>query len=117
MRQRIGRHLLYISARPARVRLWNLEETDSPGLGGYHDVVSPTVFREGRYRFFFFSLEESRMHIHVFAPEGEAKFWLEPAVELAVSKGIPQHELRVIGRIVERRRHDIATAWREHFGS
>lgn len=23
------------------------------------------------------------MHIHVFCPEGEAKFWLEPMVELA----------------------------------
>lgn len=57
------------------------------------------------------------MHIHVVSPDGEAKFWLEPAVELALNRGIPAHEVRIIGRIVERRRHEIATAWREHFGS
>ncbi|HYR28699.1 MAG TPA: DUF4160 domain-containing protein, partial [Thermoanaerobaculia bacterium] len=51
--------------------------------------MSPTIFREGPYRFFFFSREESRMHVHVFSADGEAKFWLEPAIELAESKGLP----------------------------
>lgn len=45
--------------------------------------MSPTVFREGPYRFYFFSREETRMHVHVQGPDGEAKFWLEPSVELA----------------------------------
>jgi hypothetical protein len=45
--------------------------------------VSPTVFREGGFRFYFFSLEESRMHIHVHGEGGEAKFWIEPRIELA----------------------------------
>jgi hypothetical protein len=27
--------------------------------------LSPTVFRDGPFRFFFFSREESRLHIHV----------------------------------------------------
>ncbi|MFN7338865.1 MAG: DUF4160 domain-containing protein, partial [bacterium] len=27
--------------------------------------MSPTVFREDGYRFFFFSREETRMHVHV----------------------------------------------------
>lgn len=40
--------------------------------------MSPTVFREKGYRFFFFSREESRMHVHVVSGDGEAKFWLEP---------------------------------------
>lgn len=31
-------------------------------------------------RFFFFSLEESRMYVHVRSPAGEAKYWLEPDV-------------------------------------
>ena len=26
--------------------------------------MSPTIFREGGYRFFFFSREEPRMHVH-----------------------------------------------------
>ena len=45
--------------------------------------MSPTVFREGPFRFFFFSREEERVHIHIESAEGEAKYWLEPNVELA----------------------------------
>ena len=45
--------------------------------------MSPTVFRDGPFRFFFFSREEARLHIHVESPEGEAKFWIEPKIELA----------------------------------
>lgn len=43
--------------------------------------MSPTVFNENGYRFFFFSREESRVHIHVISADGEAKFWLEPEIE------------------------------------
>ncbi len=39
--------------------------------------MAPTVFRQGAFRFFFFSREEPRMHIHVTHTDGEAKFWLE----------------------------------------
>jgi hypothetical protein len=45
--------------------------------------VSPTVFRSGGYRFYFFSREETRKHVHVHHAAGEAKFWLEPEIELA----------------------------------
>jgi len=45
--------------------------------------MSPTVFRESGYRFFFFSREEKRMHVHVISSEGEAKYWLEPEIELS----------------------------------
>lgn len=50
--------------------------------------MAPTVFREGSFRFFFFSLEESRIHIDVTHTDGEAKFWLEPSIELALNKGL-----------------------------
>ncbi|HET7436555.1 MAG TPA: DUF4160 domain-containing protein [Thermoanaerobaculia bacterium] len=79
--------------------------------------MSPTVFREGPYRFAFFSLEEPRMHIHVFSADGEAKFWIEPAVEFADGQGITAHEIRALVKIVERHRDEIAAAWRTHFGS
>ena len=45
--------------------------------------MSPTILRIKGYRFFFFSIEESRMHIHVMCQNGEAKFWLSPKIELA----------------------------------
>ena len=45
--------------------------------------MSPTIFRYKNYRFFFFSREEERKHVHVYSPKGEAKFWIEPSVALA----------------------------------
>jgi hypothetical protein len=42
--------------------------------------MSPTVFKENGYRFFFFSSEEPRMHVHIVSGNGEAKFWLEPEI-------------------------------------
>jgi len=49
--------------------------------------LSPTVFRKGKYRFYFFSKEEPRVHVHVISPDGEAKFWLEPLISLANYSG------------------------------
>ena len=55
--------------------------------------MSPTIFRAKGYRFYFLSNEEDRIHVHVANDDGEAKFWLEPIVSLAVyykgSTGIP----------------------------
>jgi hypothetical protein len=79
--------------------------------------VSPTVFREGGFRFFFFSLEESRMHIHVHGENGEAKFWIEPRIELARNYGLSQSDLSRIGKLIEEHENDIRSAWRQHFGS
>lgn len=43
------------------------------------------IFRDGPVRFFFFSREQKRLHIHVQSPDGEAKLWVEPEIELARS--------------------------------
>ena len=59
--------------------------------------MTPTVFFEGPYRFFFFSKEETRMHVHVASPNGQAKFWIEPIVALAEHKGkLSKKDLREI---------------------
>lgn len=52
--------------------------------------MSPTLFREAGYRFFFFSREESRMHVHIVSEDGEAKFWLKPDIVLAKILVIPK---------------------------
>ena len=57
-------------------------------------TVSPTLFRHGAYRFFFFSREEVRMHVHVVSASGEEK----------------------LQRIVEERQDEIRKAWKRHFG-
>ena len=49
-----------------------------------------------RFRFFFFSKEERRKHVHISCGDGEAKFWLEPAIELAENYFHPQNEWRFL---------------------
>ncbi|MGL4512872.1 MAG: DUF4160 domain-containing protein [Lacipirellulaceae bacterium] len=78
--------------------------------------MSPTVFREEGFRFFFFSREEERMHVHVQSQGAEAKFWIEPEVALAVNHGFRADELRQVRQIVEENRERIESAWRLHFG-
>jgi Domain of unknown function (DUF4160) len=58
--------------------------------------MSPTVFKEAGYRFCFFSREEPRMHIHIVSEDGEAKFWLEPEIELARNYRYTRKQLKVI---------------------
>jgi hypothetical protein len=49
--------------------------------------MSPTILRKKGYRFYFLSNEENRIHIHVISEDGEAKFWLEPIILLALYHG------------------------------
>jgi hypothetical protein len=42
--------------------------------GGIRTFLSPSVFRDGEFRFFFFSREKSRIHVHVTHPDGEVNF-------------------------------------------
>jgi len=55
--------------------------------------MSPTIWREKDYRFFFFSREESRIHIHITCADGEAKYWLEPDIELAKNHNLSSNIL------------------------
>ena len=57
------------------------------------------------------------MHVHVISPEGEAKFWLEPRIELAVNKNLSATELRELEHIVEERQNEIRQSWQRHFQS
>jgi hypothetical protein len=79
--------------------------------------MSPTVFRQRGFRFYFFSREERRMHVHVSCSSGEAKFWMEPTIELAMNRGLKQTELRRAERLIEEHADEIQTAWHRHFGA
>jgi Domain of unknown function (DUF4160) len=79
--------------------------------------VSPTVFREGPFRFFFFSREETRLHIHVQSADGEAKFWLEPNIELARNYDLSDTDLRRLQQLVAEHEQEIRDAWNSHFAS
>jgi hypothetical protein len=77
--------------------------------------MSPTIFKYGPYRFFFFSREEDRMHVHVEWAAGEAKFWLEPEIALARSTGLDARVLRRLERLILLREDEIRDAWNRHF--
>jgi hypothetical protein len=63
--------------------------------------VSPTVLRVRGYRFYFFSREEPRPHVHVQHASGEAKFWLKPRLELAKNYGLTSSRLNTALRIIQ----------------
>ncbi|MDZ7843059.1 MAG: DUF4160 domain-containing protein [Gammaproteobacteria bacterium] len=77
--------------------------------------MSPTIFREKGYRFFFFSREESRMHVHVMSGDGEAKFWLEPEIQLAKNYRYNRGQLKEIESLIEVHYDELISAWQHHF--
>lgn len=77
--------------------------------------MSPTIFRYGGYRFFFFSREELRMHVHVICADGEAKFWLDPVVELARNFRLSEAQLREVKTLIEEHADEFKAAWKKHF--
>jgi hypothetical protein len=92
---------------PYRKRGYSDGEIGEPA---YHQV-----FRDGEFRFFFFSREESRIHVHVSHPDGEAKFWLRPTIELARNIGLSSAKLKDAERLIESRQQEIINAWNNHF--
>ena len=80
-----------------------------------HEPHGPSRGR-ARFFFFFFSREEPRLHIHVIGPSGEAKFWLEPQLELAVNYGLSDRTLAKASSLIKEREDEIHRAWKQHFG-
>lgn len=83
----------------------------------WNSRMSPTILRYRNYRFFFFSREEDRPHVHVASPEGEAKFWLTPDVRLAHNYRLAPQQLGEVQRFIEEHKDEIARAWNKYFGS
>jgi hypothetical protein len=78
--------------------------------------MSPTIFKEAGYRFFFFSREKPRMHVHIISGDGEAKFWLEPEIELAKNYHFSRIQLKEIESLVECHYNELVSAGQQHFG-
>lgn len=77
--------------------------------------MSPTILKVQGLRFYFFSREELRPHVHVQGSRGEAKFWLEPEIELARNHGMTPRSVNLALRLVNEHKHEIRAAWRKHF--
>jgi hypothetical protein len=77
--------------------------------------MSPTIFKKNGYRFFFFSREEPRMHVHVICGDGEVKYWLEPEIELASNHHLSRKQLKEVEKLIEAHYDEIRSAWKKHF--
>jgi len=84
--------------------------------------VSPRVFKEGEYVFWFHSydvLHEDRASIHVGKgsqnDSGDAKIWLEPKIEIGRSgRTLSRSDLDDVIKIVEKRLDRLQEAWHDH---
>ena len=56
------------------------------------------------------------MHVHVSHTDGEAKFWIEPSIVLALGSGLSPAQLREAQGIVQEHEEEIRNAWFMHFG-
>ena len=55
------------------------------------------------------------MHVHVTHTDGEAKFWLEPKIELAMNQGLSKKQINDASLLVQDHYEEIIHAWRRHF--
>jgi hypothetical protein len=53
--------------------------------------------------------------VHVQNADGEAKFWIEPTVELFTNYGLKSHQVTEAQGLVEEHIDDIRGAWAKHF--
>jgi hypothetical protein len=78
--------------------------------------MSPTFLNTNGYRFSIFSNEEKRIHIHVYKAENDAKYWLEPVIELDYNHGFSTKELKEIFLIVKQNESEFKQKYKEHIG-
>ena len=57
------------------------------------------------------------MHVHVNSSDGEAKYWLEPSIELARNHGLSPPQLTKIKEILTTHENELINAWNAHFGN
>lgn len=53
--------------------------------------------------------------MHVEHANGEAKFWIEPVVELEANYGLKPRQVTEARRLIEEHLDDIRRAWAKHF--
>ena len=95
----------------------SLSLTSALSALGYAGFVSPTILRVKGFRFYFFSREERRAHVHVQHADGEAKFWIDPAVELAANFSLKPKQVTEVEKLIEEHLNEIRDAWAKHFPS
>jgi len=78
--------------------------------------MSPTFLNYNGLRFFTWSKEEERRHIHVVGGNKQCKVWLEPTIAIAENCGFKEYELNEIIRIVSSHETEFKCKWDKFFG-
>lgn len=79
-------------------------------------IMSPKFKEINGFVFKIYSNEESRIHIHIVKAENEAKYWLEPDLELAENFGFSSKELSFIEKILKENGDDFKIKFARHTG-
>ena len=75
----------------------------------------PTVFIVFGVCFKFYSNDHEPVHIHVTKDGHEAKFNLQPTIELVFNRGFKKHELTIVTGIIEENTAILVERWKEFF--
>ncbi len=75
----------------------------------------PVLFYYLGLKFYFFSNDHAPIHIHVSAGDAEAKFRVEPTIELVENFGLKAREIRQALMAIEENREVIRERWNEYF--
>lgn len=56
------------------------------------------------------------MHVHVYHGGSQAKFWLEPNIELAQNSGLKPKQIKRVLQLIKENEDGIRSSWASHFG-
>jgi hypothetical protein len=75
----------------------------------------PTVLKLLGMRFFYWSRDHEPIHIHVKKGDTEARFVIEPAVEMTENFGFKPHELAIAEEVIKDNREYMIEHWKLYF--
>ena len=75
----------------------------------------PAVLTLLGMRFFYWAREHEPIHIHVKKGDAEARFTMEPMIELTDNFGLKPHELALAEEIIKDNREYIIEHWKLFF--
>jgi hypothetical protein len=76
----------------------------------------PTALRLFGFQFFYWSKDHTPIHVHVRKGGTEARFVIEPVVELIENNGMKSHDLALAEEIVRENREFLVEHWNLYFG-
>jgi len=76
----------------------------------------PILFYYLGLKFYFFSNDHEPIHIHVSSGDDEAKFKIDPCIELVENYGLKPKEIRHALMAIEENKDVIVERWNEYFG-